>query len=293
MMVLIELLTWYTCNSRPLPWREPDTSPWGVLVCEVMSQQTPVVRVLPAWTQWMKRWPTPTSLASASPAEVIVAWGKMGYPRRALRLHECSQVIAQHWAGELPRERDDLLSLPGIGPYTADAVIAFAYHRRSVVLDTNTRRVICRLNGVEAPPSHLRKEEVARADALVPKEDEMAWQWNAALMELGALVCTAKNPSCDTCPISSQCRWLAAGKPSNGTVRRVQAFTGTHREARGKVMAVLRQADTAVDRYSLLKKSRLDESRFDRALSSLLDDGLVESHATGYTLPGVLAASGR
>ena len=164
-LVLFELLAWYSRHARPLPWREPGTSPWAVLVCEVMSQQTPVSRVLPAWREWMERWPGPPEMAAASPAEVILAWGKLGYPRRALRLRQCAVAITEGNAGELPRERDALLALPGIGPYTADAIIAFAYHRRSTVLDTNIRRVLSRLHGAAFPP------EVARAQALVPEED--------------------------------------------------------------------------------------------------------------------------
>ena len=283
--VLFRLLHWYAANSRPLPWREPTTSAWAVLVCEVMSQQTPVARVMPSWHEWMERWPEPADLAAASPAEVIVAWGNLGYPRRALRLRECAAAVAADWDGVLPSSRDDLLTLPGIGPYTADAIIAFSYRRRSVVLDTNTRRVLCRLHGTAAPPSHLRKDEIARADAMVPLEDDLAWQWNAALMELGALVCTAKNPACQECPLRPDCAWFAAGKPESGTPRRVQRFTGTHREARGKIMAVLRGAASPVSRDELAAAASLAPSRFDPALDSLLDDGLACLRPGGYALP--------
>ena len=250
-----------------------------------MSQQTPVARVLPQWEKWMERWPTPAALASASPAEVIVAWDRLGYPRRALRLRECAAAVVENFGGELPRTRDELLSLPGIGPYTADAIIAFAYRERSIVLDTNIRRVIARLNGDELPPSHLRKDEIARADALVPEDGEEAAQWNAAIMELGALICTARNPRCEVCPLSGRCAWLARGKPSNAPPRRTQKFTGTHREARGKIMAVLRASGTPTPREELEQRSGLAPARFSAALTSLVDDGLAHELPDGFSLP--------
>ncbi|MDO4887545.1 MAG: A/G-specific adenine glycosylase [Actinomycetaceae bacterium] len=283
--MLFELLAWYARHGRPLPWREPGTSAWAVLVCEVMSQQTPVGRVLPAWQQWMQRWPTPADLAEASTADVILAWGKLGYPRRALRLQECAVAITRDHAGQLPHDRDDLLALPGIGPYTADALIAFAYHRRSTVLDTNTRRVLARLGGQEAPPAHLRRDEVSRAEALVPTDDELAWQWNAALMELGALVCTSRSPRCEDCPLTGHCSWLAAGKPAGAVARRTQGYAGTHREARGKVMRVLRSSRHPLSRSALRERSGLPEARFGPALDSLVADGLSRSDDAGYTLP--------
>ena len=279
------LTQWFAHHSRPLPWREPGTGAWPILVCEVMSQQTPVARVLPQWERWMQRWPTPAALAEASPAEVIVAWDRLGYPRRALRLRECAAAVVERYGGELPRTRDELLSLPGIGPYTADAIIAFAYRERSTVLDTNIRRVIARLNGDELPPPHLRKDEVARATALVPEDGEEAAQWNAAIMELGALVCTARNPRCEECPLSDCCQWLARGKPSNAAPRRTQKFTGTHREARGKIMAVLRGSGTPVPRAEFEDRSGLTPARFTAALTSLVDDGLARELPDGFTLP--------
>ena len=291
-LVLFELLAWYSRHARPLPWREPGTSPWAVLVCEVMSQQTPVSRVLPAWREWMERWPGPPEMAAASPAEVILAWGKLGYPRRALRLRQCAVAITEGNAGELPRERDALLALPGIGPYTADAIIAFAYHRRSTVLDTNIRRVLSRLHGAAFPPAHLRKDEVARAQALVPEEDELAWQWNAALMELGALVCTSRSPDCPACPLADRCAWLAAGRPESPAPRKAQAYVGTHRQARGRIVAALRTAHRPLPRGRLLADSGLPESRFAPALDSLVADGLCGRTADGYSLPPAARAPG-
>lgn len=233
----------------------------------------------------MERWPEPKDLAEASPAEVLVAWDKLGYPRRALRLRECAIAVVEQHGGVLPHSREELLALPGIGPYTADAIIAFAYRERSTVLDTNIRRVLCRINGTALPPATLRRDEVARAEALVPEDGEEAAQWNAALMELGALVCTARNPTCSECPLAGQCQWLESGQPDNAAPRKPQGFTGTHREARGKIMAVLRSAHTPLSRDDLHQKAGLTDSRFDRALDSLVHDGLAANSADGYQLP--------
>ncbi|MCF2706012.1 A/G-specific adenine glycosylase [Arcanobacterium haemolyticum] len=280
-----ELITWYIHTSRPLPWRETGTSAWAILVCEVMSQQTPVARVMPSWYEWLERWPTPADLAAASPSEVIVAWGNLGYPRRALRLRECAIAVTEKWGGELPQSRDDLLSLPGIGPYTADAIISFAYKRRATVLDTNIRRVIARQHGEAYPPSSLTKAEIARAEALVPDDDAESSLWNAAIMELGALVCTARNPQCENCPIADSCQWLARGRPESTLPKRTQAFVGTHREARGKIMAVLRARTAPISRAELQHASRLPDSRFEPALASLLSDGLATTTGEGIDLP--------
>ncbi|MGO1590465.1 MAG: A/G-specific adenine glycosylase [Ancrocorticia sp.] len=285
------LIEWFARHGRPLPWREPGCSAWAILVCEVMSQQTPVSRVLPRWHMWMERWPEPKDLAAASPAEVLVAWDKLGYPRRALRLRECAIEVTTQHGGSLPRDRDGLLALPGIGPYTADAVIAFAYRERSTVLDTNIRRVLCRLNGTALPPATLRQAEIARAEALVPADGEEAAQWNAAIMELGALICTARNPQCGECPLAAECQWLKEGKPANAAPRKPQGFTGTHREARGKIMAVLRSAHAPVPREALHKNSGLTQARFDAALDSLIHDGLADLSAAGYELPAAEPAS--
>src|SRR5690606_7452204 len=135
---------WFDHAARDLPWRRPECSPWGVLVSEIMLQQTPVVRVLPAWMSWMERWPTPAHLAAASQADAVRAWDRLGYPRRAKRLWECAGEIVRRHGGEVPDDEEELLALPGIGAYTAAAVRSFAFGRRAVVLDTNVRRVIAR-----------------------------------------------------------------------------------------------------------------------------------------------------
>lgn len=279
------LMSWYNTSARQLPWRDPGTDPWAILVCEVMSQQTPIARVLPAWEEWMARWPDPTALAEASPAHVIIAWGTLGYPRRALRLQECAGVVVEQWDGTLPRSREDLLSLPGIGPYTADAIIAFAYRERTTVLDVNVRRVLARIYGEAAPPTSLKAWEVERASHLVPDDGEAASQWNAAIMELGALICTARNPRCEQCPIAPHCAWLELGKPEAATPRKVQAFEGTHRQARGKVMRVLRTAHAPIGVEELRERSGLPEVRFEPALTTLLADGLAAATPGGIQLP--------
>lgn len=279
------LIDWYARNSRPLPWREPGTAPWAILVCEVMSQQTPVARVLPAWQAWMDRWPEPADLAAASPADVLTMWDRLGYPRRALRLRECAQAVVARHGGILPREREELLALPGVGPYTADAVLAFAYRERSVVLDTNIRRVLARLDGRAYPKPSATKGERERAEALVPDEAEQAAQWNAAIMELGALVCTASNPKCEECPLADRCAWLEAGRPENAPRGRAQGYKGTHREARGRIMAALRQAEDPLPRAALEKAAALEASRFEAALASLIADGLACRDENGYALP--------
>ena len=237
------MTSWYRAHARDLPWREPGTTPWGVLVSEVMSQQTPVARVAPAWKVWMERWPSPAALAQAETAEVLRAWGRLGYPRRALRLVECARAVVEHHGGELPQDLEELKGLPGIGEYTAGAVMAFAFGRRALTLDTNVRRVLARAVGGQAlPEPSLSQAERRRADALLPRGDIEASAWSAAVMELGALVCTAKEPRCEQCPWRESCAWVAAGRPADAHAhrRRVQAWHGTDRQARGLVMARLR-----------------------------------------------------
>lgn len=282
------LLPWYEVHGRELPWREPDCTPWGVLVSEIMLQQTPVARVEPIWREWLHRWPLPSDLAAAAQGDVLRAWGKLGYPRRALRLHNAAAVIAQQHDDVVPSDVDTLLALPGIGSYTARAVAAFGYGRSAPVVDTNVRRVIARAvhgAGDAGPASATR--DLADAQALLPAAENRAARFSAALMELGALVCTARNPSCADCPFASDCAWLGAGKPAyDGPAKPVQRFAGTDRQVRGLLLDVLRDTDTPVP------KVRLDEvwshgGQRDRCLDSLLVDGLVEQTPDGrFALPG-------
>jgi A/G-specific adenine glycosylase len=268
---------WFDENRRDLPWRAADRTSWGVLVSEVMLQQTPVVRVVPAWTKWMAKWPRPADLAADSPGEAVRHWDRLGYPRRALNLHAAAVAIVDRHGGWVPEKEVDLRALPGVGEYTAAAVRAFAFGRRSVVLDTNVRRVLARLvGGQEHPPPSLTVGERSRADALVPVDDAGAAHWSAAVMELGALVCTATSPSCQTCPVVTRCVWVRAGRPAyDGPPRRVQKFAGTDRQVRGRIMAVLRASAGSVGRPAI-EAAWDDALQRERALDGLVADGLVE-----------------
>ncbi|HVW82037.1 MAG TPA: A/G-specific adenine glycosylase [Mycobacteriales bacterium] len=266
---------WYDANARDLPWRDPDASPWGVLVSEVMLQQTPVARVLPAWQAWLSRWPTPASLAAEPPGEAVRAWGRLGYPRRALRLHEAARAIVARHAGVVPADYDDLLALPGVGGYTAAAVAVFGYGARHAVLDTNVRRVYARyFSGAAdaATPSPTRSEQQAALD-LVPAERPA--HYSVAVMELGALVCTARDPRCTSCPMADGCTWLIAGRPAGLAARRKQTYAGTDRQVRGRLLAVLRAAPDVVAKPEL-DVVWDDEVQRERSLSGLIEDGLVE-----------------
>ncbi|GEL95325.1 A/G-specific adenine glycosylase [Cellulomonas composti] len=268
---------WYDEHARELPWRGPDRTPWGVLVSEVMLQQTPVVRVEPAWQAWLARWPTPADLAAAPTADVLRAWDRLGYPRRALRLQECARTLVERHGGEVPDDEAALLALPGIGPYTAAAVRAFAFGRRAVVLDTNVRRVLARAIGGEALPAPaLTRAESDRALALVPARAADAARWAQASMELGALVCTARAPRCDRCPLVSSCAWVAAGRPDDAHAhrRRTQAWAGTDRQARGRLLAVLRESTSPVPEHALAQAWPPPAQRA-RCLAGLVADGLV------------------
>lgn len=272
-----DVVAWFDVHARDLPWRAPDRTPWGVLVSEVMLQQTPVVRVEPAWRAWLARWPTPADLAAAPTADVLRAWDRLGYPRRALRLQECARVVVERHGGDLPDDEAALLALPGVGAYTAAAVRAFAFGRRSVVLDTNVRRVLARLAAGEALPAPAQTvAETRSAAAWVPDDDAAAARWSAASMELGALVCTARAPRCDACPVADRCRWLAAGRPADVHAhrRRVQAWAGTDRQARGRVMALLREALEPVP-HAAVAAVWTDAAQLARCLDALVADGLV------------------
>ena len=277
--------SWYDENARELPWRAPEATPWGVLVSEIMLQQTPVARVLPIWTHWLQRWPTPAALAAEEPAAAIRAWARLGYPRRALRLHAAARAIDDLHDGAVPADEAILRSLPGIGEYTAAAVAAFAFHRRTVVLDTNVRRVLGRiLRGEALPSAAVTNGERAEAAALVPVDGPDAAHWAVAVMELGALVCTARSPDCAVCPVRTRCRWFEAGRPEAQDRPRAQGYEGTDRQARGRILAVLRGADDPVP-PSDLEPAWLPAEQRDRALASLLADGLVVLDGGDYRLP--------
>src|SRR5687767_3073860 len=206
------LLRWYDEHARDLPWRPPSATPWSVMVSELMLQQTPVARVLPVHAQWLERWPRPADLAAEPPGEAVRMWGRLGYPRRALRLHAAAVAVSERHGGRVPDDLDELLALPGVGAYTARAVASFAYGQRHPVVDTNVRRVVARAvggQGEAGPPSTAR--DLAAVEALLPEAD--AARFGVAVMELGALVCTARTPRCGGCPLLDACAWRRAGCP--------------------------------------------------------------------------------
>ncbi|WP_151952498.1 A/G-specific adenine glycosylase [Brevibacterium sp. Marseille-P9724] len=253
------VIDWFARHERPLPWRRPGTSAWGVLVSEVMSQQTPMSRVAPRWTEWMRKWPTPADLASASTADVLLAWDTLGYPRRALRLQECARVIVADHGGQVPNDEDTLLSLPGIGAYTAAAVAGFAFGARTAILDVNIRRVLARAVDGHEHPGSATKAEAAWARELLPQEPQQSVRWNAGTMELGALVCTSRSPRCEDCPLLSSCAWVLAGKPSSPERKpKTQAWHGTDRQLRGAIMGLLRTAHGCPVRADLLVAGTVD-----------------------------------
>jgi A/G-specific adenine glycosylase len=269
-------LQWYEEHARDLPWRGPEATPWGVLVSEIMLQQTPVARVLPVYLQWLGRWPRPADLAAEAPGEAVRMWGRLGYPRRALRLHEAATSLVTRHGGAVPSAYDDLLALPGVGSYTAAAVASFAFGGRHAVLDTNVRRVLARaVSGQEHPAPHLSAAERGIAEALVPDEPGVAARWAVAVMELGARVCSARDPRCTACPLVELCAWQSNGQPVYAGPRRSpQGFAGTDRQVRGLLLAVLRDAPAAVPGAALDAVWSEAEQR-GRALAGLIDDGLV------------------
>ena len=264
--------------------RAADVSDWGTLVFEIMSQQTPIARVQPIWLQWMERWPTPADVAAAPSADIIVAWANLGYPSRALRLKACAAAIVEKHGGEVPLSLKDLTLLPGVGTYTASALLAFRHGIRVPVLDTNVRRVLVRfLDGREFPPHTTpSKAETKRADELLPEDGHRAAEVSLALMEFGALVCTQLSPSCDECPISNNCAWALAGFPKDEKRPTPQPYAGTDRQARGRIMKALRTAHfEGTD--GLTKRRVLDAARIDggdryqptRVYRALLKDGMI------------------
>lgn len=266
------IVSWFKKNKRDLPWR--NTTPWGVMVSEYMLQQTPVNRVLPKWDEWMKRWPTPKDLAKASPAQVITAWGRLGYPRRALRLHAAAQIIAEDFDNQVPEDPATLQTLPGIGEYTAAAIGAFAFEKQTLVMDVNIRRLLTRIiDGNEHPkPAPTSREKASRL-ALQPSKN--AHIWAAATMELGALVCTSKNPICEKCPVIGQCNWRKNGYPKTDLVRKSQDWHGTDRKCRGTIVQALRENESLTE--NAIKKLWPDESQVEKALKTLQADLLIEA----------------
>ena len=319
-----DITAWYSANARELPWRGSAAGPWAVMVSEFMLQQTPVVRVRPVWEAWMQRWPTPAALAAEPVAEAVRAWGRLGYPRRALRLHAAAVVITNEHGGKVPGTEAELLALPGVGTYTAAAIACFAFKVPTVVVDTNIRRVHARLiSGRALPEQNQNAAELALATRLLPAATgddaagtALANDWNIAVMELGALVCTARSPRCEDCPVINQCAWIAAGRPEPHYKPKGQPWHGTDRQLRGAMMAVLRHSTAPVHRGDLLgavdlaavaegvrplnpaREAGEEHSAWvglhaldataeqrERVLASLLADGLAQQSPAGISLP--------
>ena len=274
------VLDWYDAHARDLPWREPSASPWAVMVSEFMLQQTPVSRVLPVYAHWLERRP-------GSAGEAVRAWGRLGYPRRALRLHAAATEIVRTHDGSVPSSYDDLIALPGVGDYTAAAIASFAFGRRHVVLDTNVRRVLARtLVGTEFPATSVTRAERDLAASVLPNDEPTAATWSVAVMELGAVVCVAGAPRCADCPVADLCAWRADGYPAyDGPPRRGQTYDGTDRQCRGRILALARDSHGPVNRSRIDDAWPTDEQR-ERCLASLVHDGLLVQVADdAYALP--------
>ncbi|WP_449277697.1 A/G-specific adenine glycosylase [Leucobacter sp. GX24907] len=283
--------SWYRSEARDLPWRAADASPWAILVSEFMLQQTQVDRVLPRWEAWLKRWPQPSALASEDPGEAVRMWDRLGYPRRALWLHRAAVELAEQHADRVPSDVETLLALTGIGPYTARAVAAFAYGERHPVVDTNTRRVIARLVHGRAAAGMPAASDLDDMEKLLPEAPAEAAVFNAAAMELGAIVCTARSPRCSDCPIAAWCEWRGAGYPDNAPVKRPKQakFAGSDRQVRGRIMALLRETSESVPVEEALAAAAnggvRDPEQPRRAYDSLLSDGLIIEFEQHVRLP--------
>jgi A/G-specific adenine glycosylase len=279
-------MRWYKSHARDLPWRRPEATPWQIMVSEFMLQQTPVERVERRWQEWTDKWPSPRALAAAPAGEAVRAWGRLGYPRRALRLHAAARIITDQHDGRVPYRKDQLLRLPGVGEYTAAAILAFAYRQRELVLDTNVRRLLARVaTGRPYPPLATSNAERVQATRFLPGNGSSASRWAVASMELGALICTARAPRCEACPISEICRWRRSGLPISANPHGRQSYQGTDRQCRGALLAAIRGADEPLP-VDELAASWPETGQRDRALASLLADGLVVSlDGDRYGLP--------
>ena len=283
---MVVVARWFRRSARALPWREQGTTPWGVLLSEIMAQQTPVGRVAPMWVEWIERWPTPAALAASSPADIVRAWGKLGYPRRALNLHAAATRIRDDFGGEVPRDVEALESLPGIGSYIARAVASFAFGQRVPVVDTNIRRVLARaVLGIAEPEPPRTRTDMDLMESVLPADPAESVAVNAGVMELGAVFCTARTPNCAECPIADACAWALAGFPANaGRTRTPQAkYEGSVRQARGAILA--RARDRAHITDADIAVAVPDPAKRDRALEGLLSDGLIVNAKRGYELP--------
>jgi A/G-specific adenine glycosylase len=274
-----DVLMWGAARLRDLPWRGT-RDPWAVLVSEVMLQQTQVTRVLPRWHSFLDRFPTAAACAAAPLADVLREWQGLGYPRRARNLHATAQQIVE--SGGFPTELDGLLALPGIGPYTARAVLAFAFEVDAAVVDTNIARVFARATGERLTPKRVQ----AIADRMLPSGE--AWAWNQCLMDLGAVLCRPRSPACDICPVRRHCAWQGGDTPdpaqgSAGVSGRQARFEGSDRQLRGRLMRAL--VAGPVGRHDVAQVIDCDAERAERLLRDLLHDGLCQQDGTSVRLP--------
>ena len=280
------LLAWSERTRRDLPWRRT-RDPWAILVSELMLQQTQVARVLPKYEAFLVRFPTPSACAAAATADVVRLWAGLGYNRRAINLHLAAKACVERHGGALPSTIGELTALPGIGPYTARAVLAFAFERDVGVLDTNAARVTARLAGRRL----AMKEAQSTADAAVPVG--RGWSWNQAMLDLGATVCTKRVARCDLCPLAAHCAWHVTGHPdpdpsdgSAGTSGRQSRFAGSDREGRGRLIDALRAGPIPSAQLAAAMGWPGDGARAERVAATLVVDGLAEIAPDGtWTLP--------
>jgi A/G-specific adenine glycosylase len=270
-------------SRRPdLPWRGT-RDPWAVLVSETLAQQTQLARVVPAYHRFLAAFPTPTACASASLGDVLRAWAGMGYNRRAVHLHATARVVVTEHGGTVPEDLGALLALPGVGPYTARAVLAFAFEHDVGVVDTNSGRVVAR--GVAGRP--LRPVEAqAVVDLMVPTG--RGWSFGQALLDLGATVCTARAPRCGDCPVRRRCRWAAAGYPGPDPARGSAGvsvagadFIGSDRQGRGRLVAALRTGAVPAGDVAGAIGWPDDPDRAARVAEALIVEGLVVREPSG------------
>jgi A/G-specific adenine glycosylase len=287
---------WMRQHRRDLPWRHT-RDPWAVLVAELMLQQTQVARVLDRWPAFLEQYPNPQAAADAGSAAIVTAWSGLGYNRRALALHRCAVIVSERHKGVLPHTLNELLALPGIGEYTARAVLAFAFATPAAVVDTNVARIIAR--AYAGVPLSWREVQ-QRADCLVPEESdaEWVWGWNQGMLDFGATVCTKRSPRCEQCPIQAQCEWqrqrltqsqgerpdqaqdesqveVDPATGSAGVGRTQSRFEGSDRQGRGRLIQALREGPVAHDLLSDAMGWPGDTTRSARVVMTLLNDGLV------------------
>jgi A/G-specific adenine glycosylase len=280
------LISWWSAEGRDLPWRRT-RDPWAVLVSELMLQQTQVPRVVGRWEAFLDEFPTPDACAARPAGDVVTAWAGLGYNRRALNLHRCAVAVCERHGGELPESLEDLLALPGIGPYTARAVLVFAFEHDLGLVDTNAGRFLSRAG---AGRRLGVKEAQGVADSLVPAG--RGWAWGQAVFDLGALVCVRRSPRCGECPIRPWCEWAKAGHPepdpvegSAGISTGQSPFAGSDRQGRGRLVDALRAGPVARRRLATVMGWPGDAERAERVAQTLVADGLVVDEGAFLRLP--------